>query len=130
MDSIFKALADPTRRALLDALRDQDGQTLSDLETRLDMTRFGVIKHLRILEEAQLINTVRRGRFQHHYLKAVTVQSVIDRWIEPYRSKPTERALIDIKAHLEGGTPMTNAYRPMCRLSISKPPKTRFGTYS
>lgn len=101
MDAIFKALNDPARRALLDSLRQKDGQTLSELETQLDMTRFGVMKHLGVLEDASLITTRKVGRFKHHYLNAVPLQEVIDRWIEPLLSKPVARGMIDLKNRLE-----------------------------
>ncbi|MEO0386930.1 MAG: SRPBCC domain-containing protein [Pseudomonadota bacterium] len=102
MDRIFKALNDPTRRLLLDRLRDRDGQSLQDLEGSLEMTRFGVMKHLKLLEEAGLVVTVKRGRFKYHYLNAVPLQEVIDRWIEPLIRKPAARGLLELKAHLEG----------------------------
>ena len=79
MDLIFKALGDPARRALLDSLRQNDGQSLGDLEAQLDMTRFGVMKHLGVLEEAGLITTRREGRFKYHYLNAAPLQEVVDR---------------------------------------------------
>ncbi|MEM1430209.1 MAG: metalloregulator ArsR/SmtB family transcription factor [Pseudomonadota bacterium] len=101
MDTIFKALNDPTRRALLDALRKTDGQTLTDLEEQLDMTRFGVMKHLKVLEDAGLVVPVKRGRFKHHYLNAVPLQEVIDRWIEPLLAKPAARGLLTLKTDLE-----------------------------
>ncbi|QFT57193.1 Transcriptional repressor SdpR [Sulfitobacter sp. THAF37] len=107
MDDIFKALADPARRTLLDALRQRDGQTLQELTEHLDMTRFGVMKHLRQLEDAGLVVTHRKGRFKHHYLNAVPLQQTIDRWIEPMRAKPVVRAVIDLKATLEGRNDMT-----------------------
>ncbi len=106
MDAIFKALNDPGRRALLDSLRQQDGQSLSELEAQLDMTRFGVMKHLKVLEDASLIVPRRKGRFKYHYLNAVPLQEVIDRWIDPFLVKPTVRAVIDLKNKLEGGAPM------------------------
>ncbi|MEM7296270.1 MAG: SRPBCC domain-containing protein [Pseudomonadota bacterium] len=109
MDAIFKALADPSRRAVLDALREKDGQSLSELEGHLvtggaKMSRFGVMKHLGVLEAATLITTQRRGRFKFHYLNAVVLQEVIDRWIDPYRVKPAARAFLNLKHALE--TPM------------------------
>ncbi len=107
MDAIFKALNDPTRRALLDSLRKKDGQTLSELETQLDMSRFGVMKHLRVLEDASLVVTRKAGRFKHHHLNALPLQEVIDRWIDPFLAKPAARAVIDLKARLEGATEMT-----------------------
>lgn len=106
MDAIFKALNDPSRRALLDSLRKKDGQTLGDLEGSLEMTRFGVMKHLKLLEEAGLIVTVKRGRFKHHYLNALPLQEVIDRWIDPFLAKPAARAVIDLKSKLEGTAQM------------------------
>jgi DNA-binding transcriptional ArsR family regulator len=81
VDEVFKALADPTRRGLLDALFAEDGQTLSELEGRLTMTRFGVMKHLRVLEEAGLVVTKRRGREKLHFLNAVPIRQLHDRWI-------------------------------------------------
>lgn len=101
MDSVFKALADPSRRALLDALREADGQTLSELEAGLAMSRFGVAKHLKALEQAGLVNRVRRGRFTHHYLNAVPLAEALSRWIEPYRVAPAVRGVLDLKARLE-----------------------------
>ena len=106
MDAIFKALNDPARRQLLDSLRQTDGQTLSDLEAQLDMTRFGVMKHLKVLEDANLVTTRKVGRFKHHYLNAVPLQEVIDRWIEPLLAKPAARGIIDLKTQLEGSKPM------------------------
>lgn len=107
MDAIFKALNDPARRTLLDSLRDKDGQTLQELEAQLDMSRFGVMKHLKVLQEAGLVVPRRKGRFKHHYLNAVPLQQVIDRWIEPLLAKPAARALLALKANLEGTTNMT-----------------------
>ncbi|MGB7243885.1 MAG: helix-turn-helix domain-containing protein [Sulfitobacter sp.] len=107
MDSIFKALADPARRTLLDSLRQVDGQTLQDLQTQLEMTRFGVMKHLGVLEDAGLIVTKKRGRFKHHYLNALPLQEAIDRWIEPLLVKPAARAVLTLKTQLEGPPKMT-----------------------
>lgn len=101
MDAIFKALNDPARRALLDSLRKRDGQSLSDLEAVLDMSRFGVMKHLGVLESANLIVTRKEGRFKYHYLNVVPLQEVIDRWIEPLLKKPAARAVTRLKAQLE-----------------------------
>ncbi|MEM7752670.1 MAG: metalloregulator ArsR/SmtB family transcription factor [Pseudomonadota bacterium] len=106
MDAIFKALNDPARREILDSLRKKDGQTLSELEEQFDMTRFGVMKHLGVLEDASLITTRKVGRFKYHYLNAVPLQEVIDRWIEPLLAKPVARGIIDLKTHLEGNRPM------------------------
>lgn len=107
MDAVFKALSDDTRRKLLDMLKETDGQTLSELESNLGMTRFGVMKHLKVLEEASLVVTRKSGRFKYHYLNAVPLQQVIDRWIDPLVQKPMSRVLLDIKAELEGDDPMT-----------------------
>jgi len=100
MDAVFKALADPTRRSLLDALFKQDGQTLSDLAGRLVMTRFGVMKHLRLLEEAGLVVTRRKGRTKLHFLNAVPIRLIHDRWIDKY-TEPWAASLSGLKQHLE-----------------------------
>src|SRR6202453_2822040 len=103
MDDVFKALADPTRRSLLDELFKQDGQTLSALEQRLPMTRFGVMKHLKILEEAGLIVTKRQGREKHHFLNPVPIRLVHDRWVSKY-AEPWTAALSELKTALEDTT--------------------------
>ncbi|WP_298292465.1 helix-turn-helix domain-containing protein [uncultured Litoreibacter sp.] len=108
MDAIFKALNDAARREILDSLRKRDGQTLSDLEPQFDMTRFGVMKHLAVLEEAKLITTKKVGRFKHHYLNALPLQEVIDRWIEPLLAKPVAQGILDLKQQLEGAAKMTD----------------------
>jgi DNA-binding transcriptional ArsR family regulator/uncharacterized protein YndB with AHSA1/START domain len=105
MDMIFKAVNDPARRALLDSLRERDGQTLGELEEQLDMTRFGVMKHLKVLEEAHLIVTRRQGRFKYHYLNALPLQEMLDRWVAPFL-QPQARALSDLKSRLERETRM------------------------
>ena len=105
MDSVFKALADPSRRLLLDALRGEDGQTLSQLEAGLALSRFGVAKHLKALEAAGLVTRVKRGRFTHHYLNAVPLAEALGRWIEPYRVAPAVGAVLDLKARLENPMP-------------------------
>ncbi len=109
MDAVFKALADPTRRQLLDALRDKGGLTLTELEAGLGMTRFGVMKHLKVLEAAGLVTTHKAGRFKHHYLNAAPIQELADRWIAPYQ-KPFARFAIDLKTMLE--TPKIMADKP------------------
>ncbi|MEO0344099.1 MAG: SRPBCC domain-containing protein [Pseudomonadota bacterium] len=101
MELIFKALNDRSRRGLLDALRETDGQTLSELESKLLMTRFGVMKHLKILEAAHLITTKKSGRFKYHYLNAVPLQQLTDRWIEPLLQQHTTRAILNLKSILE-----------------------------
>jgi DNA-binding transcriptional ArsR family regulator/uncharacterized protein YndB with AHSA1/START domain len=103
MDEVFKALADPTRRGLLDELFERDGQSLSELEARLPMTRFGVMKHLRVLEEAGLITTRKRGREKLHFLNPVPIRLVHDRWVSKY-AEPWAAALTDLKHELEERT--------------------------
>jgi len=100
VDEVFKALADPTRRGLLDALYERDGQTLTELEERLPMTRFGVMKHLRVLEEANLVVTRRRGREKLHFLNPVPIRLVHDRWVSKY-AEPWAAALSELKQDLE-----------------------------
>jgi uncharacterized protein YndB with AHSA1/START domain/DNA-binding transcriptional ArsR family regulator len=100
MDDVFKALADPTRRSLLDELFRQDGQTLRALETRLPMTRFGVMKHLKVLEEASLVVTKRRGREKLHFLNVVPIRLIHDRWVSKY-AEPWAATLSDLKHELE-----------------------------
>jgi DNA-binding transcriptional ArsR family regulator len=103
-DRVFKALADPTRRSLLDRLFERDGRTLTELEADVEMTRFGVMKHLRVLEDAGLIVTRRSGREKLHFLNAVPIQMIHDRWIDKFTEGPAT-ALIDLKAALEGEDP-------------------------
>jgi uncharacterized protein YndB with AHSA1/START domain len=100
MDAVFRALADPTRRSLLDELFREDGQTLSALEGRLPMTRFGVMKHLRLLEEAGLVVTRRRGREKLHFLNPVPIRLVHDRWVSKY-AEPWAAGLSGLKNRLE-----------------------------
>jgi DNA-binding transcriptional ArsR family regulator len=100
MDAVFKALADPTRRSLLDELYKQDGQTLSALEQRLPMTRFGVMKHLKVLEQAGLVTTKKRGREKLHFLNAVPIRLVHDRWVSKY-SEPWAAGLSELKQRIE-----------------------------
>ena len=107
MDAVFKALSDPTRRQLLDTLRDRGGLTLTELEQGLGMTRFGVMKHLKVLEEANLVVTRRDGRFKYHYLNALPIQEVADRWMAPY-AKPLARFALNLKNALESEPPMAD----------------------
>ncbi len=100
MDLVFKAMADPTRRAILDSLFENDGQTLTSLEQQLPMTRFGVMKHLKVLEEANLVVTRRRGREKLHYLNPVPIRLVYERWVSKY-SEPMAATLTGLKATLE-----------------------------
>jgi DNA-binding transcriptional ArsR family regulator len=100
-DLVFKALADPSRRLLLDRLFERDGRTLSELESQLDMTRFGVMKHLKVLEQAGLVVPRRRGREKLHFLNPVPIAQIHDRWIGKYREREVS-ALLDLKSTLEG----------------------------
>ena len=100
-DRVFKGLADPTRRFLLDLLFARDGRTLTELESELDMTRFGVSKHLRVLETAGLVITRKRGREKLHFLNPVPIRLVHDRWIDKYTERRVS-ALADLKRELEG----------------------------
>jgi DNA-binding transcriptional ArsR family regulator len=99
-DRVFKALADPTRRHLLDRLYKRDGRTLSELESELEMTRFGVMKHLRVLEDAGLVVTKRAGREKLHFLNVVPIRLVHDRWIDKFTERRVS-ALTDLKRRLE-----------------------------
>jgi DNA-binding transcriptional ArsR family regulator len=99
-DQVFKALADPTRRFLLDLLFVRDGRTLTELESELDMTRFGVMKHLRVLEDAQLVVTRRSGREKLHFINPVPIRLIHDRWIDKFTERQVS-ALADLKHELE-----------------------------
>jgi DNA-binding transcriptional ArsR family regulator len=99
-DRVFKALADPTRRALLDRLYERGGLTLTELECGLEMTRFGVMKHLRVLEGSGLVVTRRSGREKLHFLNAVPIRVIHDRWIDKY-TEPRVSALVELKHELE-----------------------------
>jgi DNA-binding transcriptional ArsR family regulator len=103
MDDVFKALADPTRRSLLDELFEADGQTLGALEERLPMTRFGVMKHLKVLEDAGLVVTKRQGREKLHFLNVVPIRLVHDRWVSKYAA-PWAAGLSALKTDLEEAT--------------------------
>src|ERR1700752_2442743 len=100
MDDVFRALGDPTRRSLLDELFKEDGQTLTALERRLSMTRFGVMKHLRVLEQAGLVTTRKRGREKLHFLNSVPIQLVHDRWVSKY-AEQWAAGLSALKRNLE-----------------------------
>src|SRR6188472_3874695 len=104
IDDAFKALADPSRRFLLDSLYERNGQTLRELCSRLDMARQSVSKHLAVLEAANLVTTVRRGREKHHYLNAAPINEIAERWITRYEQDRVH-ALADLKRALED-TPM------------------------
>jgi uncharacterized protein YndB with AHSA1/START domain len=107
VEEVFKALADPTRRSLLDELYREDGQTLGALEARFDITRFGVMKHLRQLEDAGLVVTRRQGRRKLHYLNPVPIRLVHDRWVSKY-AEPWAAGLSDLKTRLE--SPMEKVF--------------------
>src|SRR6202142_108243 len=99
-DLAFKALADPTRRSLLDKLFARDGRTLTELESEFDMTRFGVMSHLRVLEDAGLVITRRSGREKLHFLNPVPIRLIHDRWIDKFTERQVS-ALTDLKSTLE-----------------------------
>ena len=99
-DLVFKALADPTRRLLLDRLFERDGRTLTDLESDVEMTRFGVMKHLRLLEDAGLVVTKKSGREKLHFLNTVPIRLIHDRWIDKFTERQVT-ALADLKSELE-----------------------------
>src|SRR5947208_16446000 len=100
MDKVFRALADPPRRSLLDELFKEDGQSLTALEERLPMTRFGVMKHLKVREAAGLVTTRKRGREKLHFLNVVPIRLVHDRWVSKY-AEPWAAALTGLKRDLE-----------------------------
>ena len=97
---MFKALADPTRRLLLDRLFERDGRTLTELESQLEMTRFGVMKHLKVLAQAGLVVSRKQGREKLHFLNPVPIRQIHDRWIDKYREREVS-ALLDLKTSLE-----------------------------
>ena len=99
-DLVFKALASPVRRFLLDLLFERDGRTLAELESELEMTRIGAMKHLRVLEEAELIVTRRAGREKLHFLNPVPIRLIYERWIDKCRERQVS-ALADLKSELE-----------------------------
>ena len=99
-DRVFKALADPTRRFLLDLLFRRDGRTLTELESEVEMTRFGVAKHLKVLEDADLVVVRRSGREKLHFLNPVPIRLIHDRWIDKYTDRHVT-ALVDLKNALE-----------------------------
>jgi len=100
---VFKALADPTRRLLLDRLFERDGRTLTELESQVEMTRFGVMKHLRVLEDAGLVVSRKSGREKRHFLNAIPIRLIHDRWIDKYTERRVS-ALADLKSELERTT--------------------------
>jgi DNA-binding transcriptional ArsR family regulator len=103
-DLVFRALADPTRRLLLDRLFEHDGMTLGELEAEVpELTRFGVMKHLGVLEQAGLVVTRKQGRHKHHYLNPVPIRLIYERWIDKYRDRRAA-ALLDLKDQVEAQT--------------------------
>jgi DNA-binding transcriptional ArsR family regulator len=102
-DRVFKALADPTRRHLLDRLFERDGRTLTELESDLEMTRFGVMKHLRILEDSGLVVTRKSGREKLHFLNPVPIRQIHNRWIDKFTERRV-KALLELKQELENET--------------------------
>lgn len=121
-NDIFKALADPSRRTLLDLLRASDGRTLNDLCAPLDMSRFGVMKHLKILEEAGLITTRKAGREKLHYLNAVPIRQIYERWVSKY-AEPWAIGLTTLQNELERETNMENKPRHVNRIAIKAKPE-------
>jgi len=122
LDDIFKALADPSRRTLLDLLYEKDGRTLNDLCAHLQMSRFGVMKHLRILEEAGLLTTRRVGREKYHYLNPVSIRQIYDRWVSKY-AEPWVSGLSLLKKELESEPAMEQKPRHINRIAIKTNPE-------
>ncbi len=123
MDAIFRALSDPIRRRLLDSLKANDGQTQGELEQGIpEITRFAVMKHLKILEAANLISTERQGRRKHHYLNAVPIQEIADRWIARF-AKPWSEGLADLKTHLERNEAMSKPKHRLVTVIQTTPEK-------
>jgi DNA-binding transcriptional ArsR family regulator len=111
-EAVFRALSHPARREILDILFERDGQTLGELERRFEMTRFGVMKHLRVLEEAGLIATKRVGREKFHYLNPIPIRALHDRWIGKFAAGAS-KALLGLRSSLEGeGGPMDVEAKP------------------
>jgi uncharacterized protein YndB with AHSA1/START domain/DNA-binding MarR family transcriptional regulator len=126
-EQVFRALADPSRRLLLDRLFERDGRTLSELQSQLPMTRFGVMKHLRVLEGAGLITTRKAGREKLHFLNPLPIQGIYDRWIGKYAAARVS-ALADLKEALEGGSSVateTTARPKLVYQLIIKAPQER-----
>src|SRR5688572_32145167 len=120
-EAVFRALADPSRRRLLDLLFERDGRTLTELESELPMTRFGVMKHLRVLEEAHLITTRKVGREKFHYLNPVPIQQVYDRWVSKY-AQPFTHTLVQLKQKLEN-PPMPEKHSHVYSIFIRTTPE-------
>jgi uncharacterized protein YndB with AHSA1/START domain/DNA-binding transcriptional ArsR family regulator len=127
-DEVFRALADPSRRTLLDRLFERDGQTLGELETALPgMTRFGVMKHLRVLETANLVTSRKVGRERHHYLNPVPIRRIHDRWLDRFAIRAAD-LLTDLKTILEID-PMTSPENPAAAAETATAPRHVFATY-
>jgi uncharacterized protein YndB with AHSA1/START domain/DNA-binding transcriptional ArsR family regulator len=125
-DEVFRALADSSRRTLLDRLFERDGQTLGELEAALPrMTRFGVMKHLRVLEAAGLVTSRKVGRERHHYLNPVPIRRIHDRWLDRYRIRAAD-LLDDLRVTLEDSTMTTP---DLADLAAEAPPAHVFATY-
>ena len=122
MDDVFKALADPSRRILLDALFREDGQTMTDLQAHLAMTRFGVMKHLQILERAGLITSTKIGRERRHYLNPIPIQQVYDRWVSKYAGA-WAGAMTRLKYELEDTAAMTETTTHVYEIFIRATPE-------
>ncbi|HLZ09916.1 MAG TPA: metalloregulator ArsR/SmtB family transcription factor, partial [Chloroflexota bacterium] len=122
MEDVFKAIADPVRRTLLDRLFRHNGLTLSDLCDGLTMTRFGVMKHLRILEAAGLVATRKVGRKKRHYLNPVPIRLIHDRWVSKYTG-PMAAALIELKSVLEGSAVGAEAVVQVYQIVIRTTPE-------
>jgi uncharacterized protein YndB with AHSA1/START domain/DNA-binding transcriptional ArsR family regulator len=122
MDDVFKALADPSRRILLDALFREDGQTMTDLQAHFEMSRFGVMKHLQILEKAGLITSTKVGRERRHYLNPIPIQQVYDRWVSKYAGA-WSGALTRIKYELEDPSPMADTTTHVYEIFIRTTPE-------
>jgi len=128
-DEVFRALADAGRRTLLDRLFERDGQTLGELETALPrMTRFGVMKHLRVLEAAGLVTSRRVGRERHHYLNPVPIRRIHDRWLDRYRARAAD-ALLDLAAMLEDRPLATDTETPNPTAAAPTPPSHVFSVF-
>jgi DNA-binding transcriptional ArsR family regulator len=126
MDRVFRALADPERRKILDLLRAKDGRTLQELCRHFEMSRFGVMKHIRVLEWAGLVVVQADGRHSRHYLNPVPIQQIADRWIARYRGRMA-RALVQVKVDLEKEA---GSCRSMSTKSSSRRRPIRFGKRS
>ncbi len=121
MDPVFKALADPHRRHLLDRLHERDGQTLSELQSYLPVTRFGCMKHLKVLEDAGLVTSQKVGREKFHYLNPVPIQRAYDRWVAKY-ARPWTGMLSGLKWTVEGPT-LTSKPEHVYQIYIQAPPE-------